>query len=49
MTLLGSLRCCTTPSSYIILPLYTKQAALSDGSVEEGKPVALLVNEVNDL
>jgi len=45
----ASLRCCTTPSSYIMMPLYTKQAALCDGSVEEGKPVSLLVNEVNDL
>jgi hypothetical protein len=33
----------------MMMPLYTEQAALCDGSVEEGKPVSLLVNEVNDL
>jgi hypothetical protein len=33
----------------MMMLLYTKQAALCGGSVEEGKPGSVLVNEVNDL
>jgi hypothetical protein len=33
----------------MIIPFHAKQASLCDGIVEEGKPVSLLVNEVNDL
>ena len=49
MTLHATLRCCKTPSCYMMMPLYTIQTAQCVGSVEEGKPVSLLVNEVNDL